>query len=244
MTTVTTPKQSTPVASSSRVSPASQSPLSELLVLPCCTPKRKKTEVSKSARILTSIESLELLTMKEQKKKEEEEEKQRKKIEKERKKLEKEQEKVRKQQEREAKKAMKQQELEEKRKEKERKKAEKSPTSAKEYRASSSIIPRGKILVRLCLLKVLVRLHLLSQVRLRLNNRVRIHLLRVNNRVRPVTCVQYALGPTMMTLMTVETSLQIGSSVQMLSVLFGSHVNCLEREVGEFVCAICFSLFN
>ena len=185
--------------------------------------------------------------MKEQKKKEEEEEKQRKKIEKERKKLEKEQEKVRKQQEREAKKAMKQQELEEKRKEKERKKAGKAPTSGKEYRASSSVSTP-------------------KQYPKRKNPGTS------TSAEGPGTSTSAESGTSTSEQPGTSTSTlseQPGTSSDLCAVCFGaynddiddsgditadwiqcadaqcavwSHVNCLEREVGGFVCAINFAL--
>ena len=78
---VTTPVQpapgftsATPIRTTSTGSVTPRSPLSEILVFPNCTPKRRKDDIPKSARILTSIESMELLMLKEKKKKEEQEE--------------------------------------------------------------------------------------------------------------------------------------------------------------------------
>ena len=81
------------------------SPISEFFVYPTVVNKAKPKQVSKSARILTSCESLALLEEKKQKKEEEEKEKARKKKEREEKRLAKELEKRQKQQERETKKA-------------------------------------------------------------------------------------------------------------------------------------------
>ena len=79
------------------------SPISEFLVYPTVVNKAKPKQVSKSARILTSCESLALLEEKKQKKEEEEKEKARKKKERVEKRLAKESEKRQKQQERETK---------------------------------------------------------------------------------------------------------------------------------------------
>lgn len=60
-----------PVTSDSNVLlSTSQSPLSDLLILPNFTPKQKKAAVSKPAHICTSAESLEFLVLKEQKEQE------------------------------------------------------------------------------------------------------------------------------------------------------------------------------
>ena len=80
------------------------SPISEFLVYPTVVNKAKPKQVSKSARILTSCESLALLEEKKQKKEEEEKEKARRKKEREEKRLAKKSEKRQKQQERETKK--------------------------------------------------------------------------------------------------------------------------------------------
>ena len=79
--------------------------ISEFLVYPTVVTKAKPKQVSKSARILTSCESLALMEEKKQKKEEEEKEKARRKKEREEKRLAKESEKRQKQKERETKKA-------------------------------------------------------------------------------------------------------------------------------------------
>ena len=95
------------------------SPISEFLVYPTVVNKAKPKQVSKSARILTSCESLALLEEKKQKKEEEEKEKARRKKEREEKRLAKESEKRQKQQERETKKAEQARKMEELAKKKE-----------------------------------------------------------------------------------------------------------------------------
>ena len=133
------PESSSPPVASTSLTPSaskSRSPLSELLVVPNVTPKRKKANIPKSARVLTSTESFNLLLQKEQKKKKEQDDKERRKREREENKLRREQEKVQKEQD----KLKKRHQQEARKAQKEREKMEKEK-SRRERQASKENVP-------------------------------------------------------------------------------------------------------
>lgn len=211
MSAVTTPK--------AKVSPTSRSPLSELLVLPACTTPKRKKDPPKSARVLTSAQSLEILVQKEQKKKEEQEEKERKKLEREQKRQQKEREKAQKQQEKQAKKA----EMEAKKAEKEAEKRRKMEEREKKKAEKRATKPTKQYPMRRSAEKENVEPERHG----------------ASGDVCTVCCGAYSDD--------IDDDGEVSADwIQCTEVECGvwSHVDCLEREARGFVCASCFSIFN
>lgn len=195
-------------------------------MLPNCTPKRRKEDqVPKSARILTSIESMELLVLKEKKKQEEQEEKERKKSERERKRLEREQEKARKQEEREAKKAERQRRMEEK--ENKKKTVGKRGRAGNASQSASQYKPSGPST---------------SSIQKQYPKR------RAVNKSNHPVC-RSTSGDTCAVCCGAYVDDVDDANADWIqctneNCAVWSHEDCLDKEVGGFVCGVCSCVFN